>query len=99
MYGIRDVDAKTTLVLSRKNHGFCPQLCKLVLDSVLTRFLRQVCLWCRYITFSLCFYLCKKTCFCSDFNFENHVVGYTGTNKPLLYYNWIVDSVTTSHVS
>jgi len=32
------------------------------------------------------------------YNFENNVVGYTGDDLPLLYYDWLADSATTSHI-
>jgi len=32
------------------------------------------------------------------YNFENHVVGYTGDDLPVLYYDWLADSTTTSHI-
>jgi hypothetical protein len=32
------------------------------------------------------------------FNFKNNVVGYMGEDLPLLYYDWLADSATTSHI-
>jgi hypothetical protein len=32
------------------------------------------------------------------FNFVNNVVGYTGNDEPVLYYDWMVNSATTSHI-
>jgi len=32
------------------------------------------------------------------YNFENNVVGYTGDDLPLLYYDWLADSATTLHI-
>src|SRR6267142_289280 len=32
------------------------------------------------------------------YNFENNVVGYTGDDLPLLYYDWLADSATMSHI-